>query len=193
MKYNTTAYAILGILAIHPHQSGYEIRRTIQQTVGFFWGESYGQLYPTLRRLAAEALITEEPSSSTGARKRRAWSITPAGRCLLTEWLAQPYHNDPPRDEFLMKLFFGIEAAPTVSVAHLHRFEQTNRELLATLVELERLARAHNSGLPGFPFWMLTLSYGLAQIRANLAWSKSALATLHAINPGEESISHSAN
>jgi DNA-binding PadR family transcriptional regulator len=40
MQRNQTNYVILGILAIHPHQSGYEIRKTIQQSVGFFWGES---------------------------------------------------------------------------------------------------------------------------------------------------------
>ena len=53
MEYKPTAFVILGILAIHPHQSGYEIRKTVQQTVGFFWGESYGQLYPTLKSLVA--------------------------------------------------------------------------------------------------------------------------------------------
>ena len=63
MKHNQTTYVILGILAIHPHQSGYEIRKTIQQSVGFFW-VSFGQIYPTLKRLNAEKLIV--PSSSSG-------------------------------------------------------------------------------------------------------------------------------
>jgi DNA-binding PadR family transcriptional regulator len=55
MKQSQTSYVILGILAIHPNQSGYEIRQTIQQTVGFFWGESYGQLYPTSSGLHPKA------------------------------------------------------------------------------------------------------------------------------------------
>ena len=49
MELSRTAYVVLGILAIHDNQSGYEIRKTIEQSVGFFWGESYGQLYPTLK------------------------------------------------------------------------------------------------------------------------------------------------
>ena len=57
MSQSQTSYVILGILAIHPHQSGYEIRKTIQQSVGFFWSESFGQIYPTLKRLNAEKLI----------------------------------------------------------------------------------------------------------------------------------------
>jgi len=46
MKQSQTSYVILGILAIHPSQSGYEIRQTIQQTVGFFWGEAMASSTP---------------------------------------------------------------------------------------------------------------------------------------------------
>lgn len=179
MQRNQTAYVILGILAIHPHQSGYEIRKTIQQSVGFFWGESYGQIYPTLKRLGAEGLIVPDVSASQTRPKRQEYSLTPAGHLCLQEWLAVPYREDPPRDEFLLKLFFGRDAAPGVSIQHIRRFQEENRRLLTTLLELEAMARAHNSqSLPGFPFWMLTLNFGVAQLRSALEWSESALALL---------------
>src|ERR1035437_6541637 len=179
MQHNQTAYVILGILAIHPHQSGYEIRKTIQQSVGFFWGESYGQIYPTLKRLGAEGLIVPDASTSQTRPKRQEYSLTPAGHFCLQEWLAVPYREDPPRDEFLLKLFFGRDAAPGVSIEHIRRFQEENRRLLTTLLKLEAMARAHNSqSLPGFPFWMLTLNFGVAQLRSALEWSESALALL---------------
>jgi hypothetical protein len=56
--------------------------------------------------------------------------------------------------------------------------------LLATLQELEPLARAHSSQNPGFRYWMLTLSFGRAQIRSALEWSESALAEVSAIEAG---------
>ena len=179
MQRNQTAYVILGILAIHPRQSGYEIRKTIQQTVGFFWGESYGQIYPTLKRLAAEGLIVPDASVSQTRPKRQEYSLTPAGHLCLQEWLAVPYREDPPRDEFLLKLFFGRDAAPGVSIEHIRRFQEKNRRLLTTLLELEAMARAHNSqSHAGFTFWMLTLNFGVAQLRSALEWSESALALL---------------
>jgi len=190
MKRNQTAFAILGILAIHGNQSGYEVRRTVQTTVGFFWGESYGQIYPTMKRLAAEGLIAEELAASTGKRRRRGYSITASGCEQLRQWLAVPYRNDPPRDEFLMKLFFGHEAAHGVSIAHIRKFQQEHRALLASLLELERLARARNAANPGFPFWMLTLSFGLSQIRCALEWSESALATLQAMESNPLTSTH---
>ncbi|MGD0630550.1 MAG: PadR family transcriptional regulator [Terracidiphilus sp.] len=180
MELNQTAYVILGILAIHDNQSGYEIRKTIQQTVGFFWGESYGQIYPTLKRLAAGGFIVASKSKSQTRSTRQEYSISPAGRSALQEWLAVPYRDDPPRDEFLLKLFFGVEAAPGVSIAHIRKFQEKNRTMLATLLELESMARAHSSPHPGFPFWMLTLDFGLTQLRSALGWSEAALAILTA-------------
>jgi DNA-binding PadR family transcriptional regulator len=173
-----TAFVILGILAIHDDQSGYEIRKTIQQTVGFFWGESYGQIYPTLKHLVGEGLILPSKSTTKPRPRRQEYSITPAGRISLRQWLAVPYCDSPPRDEFLLKLFFGVEAAPGVSVAHIRTFQEKNRTMLATLLQLETLGRARSSQLPGFPFWMLTLNFGVAQLRSALDWSESALAML---------------
>ena len=183
MSRTQTTYVILGILAIHPHQSGYEIRKTIQQSVGFFWGESFGQIYPTLKRLAAEKLILPSSSGPSARANRQEFSITPAGHDCLQQWLTLPYRDDPPRNEFLLKLFFARDAAPGVAIAHLRRFQESNRQILATLEYLEPLARAHNSANPGFPYWMLTLSLGVAQLRACLEWSQSALAMLSEAAP----------
>jgi DNA-binding PadR family transcriptional regulator len=121
MKLKQTAHVILGILAIHDDQSGYEIRKTIQQSVGFFWGESYGQIYPTLKRLAAGGLIVPSKSTSQTRPKRQEYCITGAGRSALQEWLAVPYRDNPPRDEFLLKLFFGVEAFPSLTSANSRR------------------------------------------------------------------------
>jgi DNA-binding PadR family transcriptional regulator len=185
MERSQTANVILGILAIHPDQSGYEIRKTVQQSVGFFWGESYGQIYPTLKRLAAEGLIAPSKSTSKTRPKRQEYSITLAGQLRLQEWLAVPYREDPPRDEFLLKLFFGREVAPAVSIAHVRTFQGRNRQMLATLLELEALGRERSSHYPGFPFWMLTLKYGAAHLRSSLEWSEQALAMLGEMEAGE--------
>ena len=186
MKYGRTAYVVLGILAMASGQSGYEIRKTIEGTVGFFWGESYGQLYPTLKRLTADGLITtRKPKSGT----RQEYSIAPAGRAALAQWLALPYRDDPPRDEFLLKLFFGHEAAPSVALAHLRDFQQKHREGLATLAQIEAVSRARSSNLPGFPFWILTLTYGIARMRAELEWSETAVAAIASLEaPGTATI-----
>jgi DNA-binding PadR family transcriptional regulator len=178
MKRNQTAYVVLGLLSIEPDQSGYDIHKTVQGSVGYFWGESYGQIYPTLKRLAAEGLIVPSESTSAAKPQRRQYCITAAGHARLQEWLAVPYRDDPPRNEFLLKLFFGREAAPSVSIAHIREFQDKLRRLLATLMETETLGRERNANHPHFPFWMLTLTFGVAEIRAALEWSETALTML---------------
>ena len=65
-------------------------------------------------------------------------------------------------------------------VAHIRAFQQKARGFLDSILILEKLAQAHNAHQPGFPYWMLTLSYGVGQLRAALAWGETALATLNA-------------
>lgn len=182
MERSQTQYVLLGILAIHPNQSGYEIRKTIEQSVGFFWGESFGQIYPTLKRLVADGSIAASASKSKPASRRQEYSITPQGREALERWLAVPYREDPPRDEFLLKLFFANESGTDVAIAHVRRFQERNRQILTTLEQIEAISRPHGSQFAGYRYWMLTLGYGLAHIRAVLAWSDTVLADL-AANP----------
>src|ERR1700676_441136 len=126
MSHSRTAYVLLGILSIESNRSGYEIRKAIESSVGHFWGESYGQIYPTLQKLTRSGLViaTDNPA---GRKKRQEYSITDAGRACLREWLALPFRNDPPRNEFLLKLFFGREAPPSVSVGHIRELQERNR------------------------------------------------------------------
>ena len=173
-----TSYVILGFLSTQPSLSGYEIRKAVQQSVGHFWSESYGQIYPALKRLAAEGLIVPSAPSSTGRRKRQEYSLTEAGRASLRRWLALPFQPDPPRNEFLLKLFFGREAAPGVVAGHIHQIQESSRQLLATLTEIDAFVQNHPSQNPHEPYQMLTLKAGIALARTTLDWCESAFATL---------------
>jgi hypothetical protein len=50
--------------------------------------------------------------------------------------------------------------------------------MLATMLELESFANQQTPQNPHQPYWMLTLSLGIALTRAALDWGESALATL---------------
>jgi DNA-binding PadR family transcriptional regulator len=180
MKNSRTAYVILGLLSTQPNLSGsgYEIHKAIEDNFGSFWGESYGQIYPTLKRLATEGLIEACNPASAPKKRRQEYALTDAGRACLREWLALPFKNDPPRNEFLLKLFFGGEAAPGTALKHVRELQERNRHTLATLEGIESMARETQSQNPNKPYWMLTLGLGLAMTRAALDWGEAALAQL---------------
>jgi len=178
MKNSRTAYVLLGGLSIQSNLSGYELHKAIEENFGSFWGESYGQIYPTLKRLVAEGLIEACGSATVGKKRRQTYALTDAGRVCLREWLARPFQNDPPRNEFMLKLFFGHEAAPGVSIAHVSELQQRNQRSLAMLEGIERMAHQHQSQNPHLPYWMLTLNLGIVMTRAALEWGETALAQL---------------
>ena len=48
---------LLGLLTIAP-MSGYDLGQLIQDSIHYFWRESYGQIYPSLKQLSAEGFVT---------------------------------------------------------------------------------------------------------------------------------------
>lgn len=182
MDLSRSAYVVLGMLAIGGDRSGYDIRKAIETSVGYFWGESYGQIYPALKQLSAAGLI--EPGGEPGKQRRQAYRITAAGRSVLREWLRAPFQNDPPRNEFLLKLFFGAEADnPSVAIAHIRELEQRNLQSLRAMEEISVLAPTVNAAEPGLRYWTLTLRLGIAITRAALEWGTEALKELEADRP----------
>jgi len=89
-------------------RTGYDIKQKIEISTRFFWGASYGQIYPELKRLAAAGLVEAE-QDPRGGLKRTAYRLTPAGERVLHEWLTdhQAHQLFEMRDEALLKIFFG--------------------------------------------------------------------------------------
>jgi len=88
-------------------RTGYDIKQKIEISTGFFWGASYGQIYPELKRLERDGLVAAE-ADPRGGVKRTAYRLTGAGERALHEWLADPGAQlFELRDEALLKLFFG--------------------------------------------------------------------------------------
>jgi len=183
MTRNRTPFVILGMLSIQSNLSGYEIHKAIEENFGSFWGESYGQIYPTLKRLTAEGLVDATEPATASKKRRHQFSLTDAGRERLREWLAQPFQNDPPRNEFMLKLFFGREAAPGVALAQVRELQARNQRMMAGLQAIEKGAQQHLSQNPNKPYWMLTLGLGMALTQAALEWGEAAMVQLATMPP----------
>ena len=80
-----TARVILGMLALGA-RTGYDIKRSIDLSTRFFWGASYGQIYPELHHLEERGLVQATPAPQ-GGRRRTAYALTPAGEAALRAWL----------------------------------------------------------------------------------------------------------
>ena len=127
-----TDYVILGLLAEEP-LSGYQIKKIVDIRFKFFWSESFGQIFPALKALAAEGLIEELPAGLAKGRAQRTYRICEAGSRALREWLIQPVEKESLRLEILLKTYFSNHAEPEVMLAHLCAFEQSHAQQLHIL------------------------------------------------------------
>jgi PadR family transcriptional regulator, regulatory protein AphA len=151
-----TSYLVLGMIRLRGPSTSYELKRAVGRSVGYFWPFPHAQLYREPVHLV-EAGLLEEQQESEG-RRRRVYTITPAGEEALREWLREPVHKMLElRDLAQLKLFFS-EVMSTGELVALAR----NQEALhrARLAEYEHIA-AHYRDRPGFDRRMAPLSMGL--------------------------------
>lgn len=176
----STPYAVLGMLSIAP-MSGYDIRKESEQSIGYFWSESFGQIYPALRDLKAEGLIRRRLGKSNGNRERQVYEITERGREALAAWRAEPPRETPYRNELLLKLFFGradaVANEPGWIETVLEKQQADLREFERIRAEIEKEQHDH----PSSRFWLIALSYGEHHARAILKWGRETQKALRAL------------
>src|SRR4051812_32754130 len=169
---STTDYAVLGMLTLKP-MSGYDIRATVAKSIAYFWTESYGQIYPTLKRLARERLVTRR-SEKAGGRERHVYAITAEGREALAGWIALPAQPRPPRNELLFKLFFARQVSPAEAAAQVERFRAEQENAIARFRGVEQELYQRHANNPDLAYWLITLRYGQLEAEALLRWSAEA-------------------
>ena len=177
MEGGATPNALLGLLSLGP-MSGYDIRQLIPRSIGYFWSESYGQIYPGLKRLAAAGLVEKETKRQKGKPDRYVYSLTAEGRARLKDWLKLPAADVVPRSELLLKLFFGAHVSPSVNREHVTVFLETQEKALKTYAAVGKALRREEANDPQLPYWLMTLSFGRHRSAALVTWCKETLKEL---------------
>jgi DNA-binding PadR family transcriptional regulator len=177
---NKTRYALLGLLSISP-MSGYDMKKFTDISLGYFWSENYGHIYPILRKLEGEGLIRKHTEHTRGKPDRNVFRLTAKGEKELDAWLELPAEKHPIRDEFLLKLFFG-RRIPRVTVEKALMEERKQIEAyLAELEAIETRVTADYSGRADLPYWLMTLDFGKAFAKMIGDWCGECIGKLKSI------------
>jgi DNA-binding PadR family transcriptional regulator len=177
MKKSKTRFAVLGILSYGP-MSGYDIKKFYEQNVAGFWSESYGQIYPILKRLAEEKLATRSVHKQEGKPDRHIYAITEKGRVELQQWLVEPTGRHIGRHETLLKLMFGRQISIADNIRQIERFRDRQINELGEIAVLKAHFQHRDVDDPNIPFWQLSFSYGEHVNRAYIKWAEEAIASL---------------
>jgi PadR family transcriptional regulator AphA len=176
---------LLGLLTVES-MSGYDLGQMIRESIGHFWNESYGQIYPNLKKLAAEGFVTSKVERQKGRPDRRIYSITKKGQERLAKWLAVPPQPEIPRNEMLLKLFFGTQVSADIPIGYLERMLETERGLLERFRQIHE-AISTNKQYPDTPYWKMAARFGETEMEAHLRWAEETIAELKKIRNKQRS------
>lgn len=166
-----TPYAVLGALS-QGAKSGYDISRLFERASMFFWNESYGQIYPTLKRLKEKGMVTMERDEREVGPDRKVYTITDEGRQELERWLRQPASPHSMRDEYLLKLFFGQSERPSVALANLEKLADELEDTLKGLASDRELLEDVDVDAT---FQSIALDWSESYHKTKLDWCRQAI------------------
>lgn len=177
MKDNNAKYVLLGLLSHNP-MSGYDIKKSVATRMSYFWDLSYGQIYPTLKELEKNKLITKKVEINQNGPNRKVYTITATGLKELQAWLVKPAKKEVHKYEFLLKLIFGDQAYPELNQKHIEEFKDRNQKTLQTMnLFLENIKPIINQS--EFHFYvLLTIMLGKSISQASVEWADTALKML---------------
>jgi PadR family transcriptional regulator, regulatory protein AphA len=166
-----TARVILGMLQLGA-KTGYEIKQAVEVSTRFFWGASYGQIYPELRRLAEAGLLTSSDAPRGGVR-RTEYHLTAEGERVLAEWLtADDFGAFEMRDELLLRFFFGDLLSGDDALAVVRRMRERSEWIVERFRELEPGAEEGFTDAGGERFPHLALQYGIGLMEWMAGWAR---------------------
>jgi PadR family transcriptional regulator AphA len=164
----TTEAALLGLLADR-ELSGYDLKRLVSRSVGYFWRPAKSQIYAVLPRLVERRLARSRDVRQQGRPDKQLYRSTPAGRAALRDWLDHAPLQPEPERILLLKLFFGHHTDAATLIGFVRERRAAAEQLARELVELD----AHGGADSHDRFHALTRRYGMELSVAVVRWAES--------------------
>lgn len=133
-------YALLALLVVEP-MTGYDLSKQFQSSVAHVWHAPDSQIYPELRRMEKDALITGAEVTWGQRGKKTEYRITEAGRDAFRTWMnsALPYarERDPAHLKAAYLEWATPEAAREQMRTHLEVYRSRREEWAEKIVEID--------------------------------------------------------
>jgi DNA-binding PadR family transcriptional regulator len=158
--------------------TGYELAKTFDVSIGFYWKANHQQIYRELTKLRDRGHVQASEVVQTGKPNKVVYTLTAEGRTALRHWAARPSTPASIKDDLLVKLY----ALDSVDI------EPLRDDLMARLeYHRDRCARYERILGKRFPEGtapvadlgkLLALRLGIRHERAAAEWCEEALEAL---------------
>jgi len=191
-KTDVLTLGILGMLAEQPLH-GYQIRKRLGAELGPFRALSYGSLYPCLKRMETDGLISQEHDETdvrvAGSRRSRiAYGLTAQGKAFLEAELASAGAHSWDDDAFDVRFsMFG----KTDSATRLRILEGRRTRLSERLDEVSTSMRTRRDRYDAYTAELQR--HGLEQVEREVAWLDQLIENERSADRGNNQPSASAD
>ena len=160
--------------------TGYELAKTFDTSIGFFWRADHQQIYRELARLRDRGHIQGREVVQSGKPNKLVYTLTPEGRAALRHWAARPSSASSIKDDLLVRLY----ALDSVDIdplrADLMARLEYHRDRLSRFEHILKSRFPHGAASLADTGKLLGLRMGLRYERAVAEWCEDALDTLSA-------------
>jgi DNA-binding PadR family transcriptional regulator len=171
------ADAILACLTEHP-MTGYELAKTFESSIGFFWKTDHQQIYRELSRLRDRGHIQGREVVQSGKPNKLVYTLTAEGRAAFRHWAARPSTPASIKDDLLVRLYAldSVDVAPLRADLmarlehHRDRYERYERILKKRFPQ--------GTAAPADMGKLLSLRLGLRHERMVAEWCEEAVTAL---------------
>ena len=164
------SHAIMTAL-LDDSMSGYELTKSFDTSLGFFWKASHQQIYKVLKDLQQQGLLDSEHVAQAGKPDKILYALTDAGRAELENWVMGESQFRESKDDLFVKLY-NLSAA---NRSHLLDELDKRREGTGNRLALYRRIRERHYAEPtALPLRRrgvyLALLAGIGNCEQYLAW-----------------------
>jgi len=184
--------AILVCLTERP-MTGYELAKTFDASIGFFWKADHQQIYRELTKLRDRGHVQGREVVQSGKPNKLVYTLTAEGKASLRHWAARPSSPPSIKDDLLVRLYaldavdIGPLRADLMARLEYHRDRLSRYERILRKRFSEGAASTADTGK------LLGLRLGLRHERAVVEWCEEALDTLAGVTVGANVTAINAN
>ena len=185
--------AILACLTERP-MTGYELAKTFESSIGFFWKTDHQQIYRELSRLRDRGHVQAREVVQSGKPNKLVYTLTDEGKAAFRHWAARPSVPPSIKDDLLVRMCapldcVDIEPLRTDLMArlehHRDRYERYERILKKRFPQ--------GTASPADLGKLLSLRLGLRHERMVAEWCEEAVTALSELASASGAISLDAN
>ena len=172
-KMRTLKYAILGLIN-RKAMTGYDLMKEFTIDLVNFWHAQHSQLYPELKKLTNEGLITFETVLQGEKLEKKLYSITEEGKKVFLSWLAKQDPLEPtPKDIFRLKAYF-IESMRKEDILKQFHYQLDQRKEKLAKLEAAMLQHPYAKNIADIisPLYgdYIVLKGAIMRERTNIDW-----------------------